>query len=336
MSYSFTSNALLPKSLPGLALSAAIAVAATLLHQLPGVGILSPMILAIVVGVAIHNIIGTHAAARPGLAIALKQVLRTGIVLLGLQITPAKLVAIGFSGFVLVAATLASTFAFTVWAGRRLGVRRELAELVAAGTSICGASAVIATNGVTGGSREDVAYAVATVTLFGTLSMFLFPMLVGPLDLTPHAFGLWTGASIHEIAQVVAAAFQDGPEAGEFATISKLARVMLLAPLVIGLGAWRQRSASEGAEPAVRPPFPWFVVGFLALVALGGVVTIPPAATAAVGTLTTFLLTMALGAMGLAIDLRKLADEGIRPLALAAMAWIFVSSFALLGVKLIG
>lgn len=327
--------AVLLDSLPGLALAAAIAGVATLLHRLPGIGVVSPMILAIVVGVAINNLAGTPAWARVGLAVAMRQVLRGGIVLLGLQITPPKLVAIGLPGFAVVVVTLAATFAFTLWFGQILGVRRQLTELVAAGTSICGASAIIATNGVTGGSREDVAYAVATVTLFGTLSMFLFPLLVGPLGLSPHAFGLWTGASIHEIAQVVAAAFQDGPQAGEFATITKLARVMLMAPLVIGLGAWRSRGASAGAGPAARPPFPWFVVGFLALVGFGGVVSVPPATTAMIATFTTFLLTMALGAMGLAIHLRKLADEGPRPLGLAAASWIFVSIFALLAVKLV-
>ena len=126
--------------------------------------------------------------------------------------------------------------------------------MIAAGTSICGASAVIATNTVTKAHDEDVAYAVACVTVFGSIAMFVYPLLPGLLHLDPHAFGLWSGASIHEIAQVVAAAFQDGQQAGEFGTIAKLSRVMMLAPVVIGLGlmaARRQRRAS--AHGRARP-----------------------------------------------------------------------------------
>src|SRR5260370_28141732 len=117
--------------------------------------------------------------------------------------------------------TLLATFAFTIWMGKLLGVEAKLAQLMAAGTSICGASAVIATNTVTNADDEDVAYAVACVTVFGSIAMFVYPLLPSLLHLDPYAFGLWSGASIHEIAQVVAASFQDGQRAGEFATIAK-------------------------------------------------------------------------------------------------------------------
>src|SRR6185437_10524697 len=108
--------------------------------------------------------------------------------------------------------------------------------------------AVIATNTVTDAPDEDIAYAVACVTVFGSLAMFAYPLLPGLLHLDPHAFGLWSGASIHEIAQVVAAAFQDGRSAGEFATIAKLARVTMLAPVVISLGVFAARRTRHGGE----------------------------------------------------------------------------------------
>src|SRR5262249_55721968 len=142
--------------------------------------------------------------------------------------------------------------AFTVWLGRQLSVDRKLTELIAAGTSICGASAVVATNTVTRASDEDVAYAVACVTVFGSASMLLYPVTAGLLQLTPHAFGLWAGASIHEIAQVVAAAFQNGVDAGNYGTIAKLSRVMLLAPLVLALGClsakWGQTTETHSDD----------------------------------------------------------------------------------------
>ena len=321
--------------LPGLALCAGVAAVAFALRLVPSVAMVSPMILAIAVGMALRNTLGLASAASEGVAFAMRRLLRLAIVLLGFQVTATQLIEVGPRGFAVVATTLLATFAFTVMLGRRLGVRRELAELIAAGTSICGASAVVATNTVTRAEEADVAYAVATVTLFGSLSMVLFPLLDRALALTPHAYGLWAGASIHEIAQVVAAAFQGGEAAGQFGTIAKLARVILLAPVVIGLGLLaRRRLAGEGT--AARVPFPWFVLGFVALVAVGGFVQWPRLFLTVATTTTTVLLTVALAAMGLLTDVRRLAAEGVRPLILGAAAWIFVSAFALLLVRAIG
>jgi uncharacterized integral membrane protein (TIGR00698 family) len=321
---------------PGLALTAGVAGLAFALRHLPGVAILSPMILATVIGMTLHNVFGTPAWAKPGVTFSLKRVLRLGIILLGLQLMASQVAQVGFTGVAVIAATLISTFVFTKWLGKLMGVEDKMAELIAAGTSICGASAVIATNTVTRGRDEDVTYAVACVTVFGSLSMFLFPLLPGVLDLTPKAFGLWTGASIHEIAQVVAAAFQDGARAGEVGTVAKLTRVMMLAPVVITLGILAVRRASHAGQSESRaaPPMPWFVLGFVGLVIVNSVVTIPAAPKAWIAVVTTFLLSMALAAMGIETDFRKLKAEGLKPLVLAAAAWIFISIFALTLVKL--
>jgi uncharacterized integral membrane protein (TIGR00698 family) len=253
-----------------------------------------------------------------------------------LQLVATQVVQVGLTGVAVILATLIATFLFTKWLGRVIGVESKLAELIAAGTSICGASAVIATNTVTEGSDEDVAYAVACVTVFGSLSMFLYPLLPALLHLDAQAFGLWSGSSIHEIAQVVAAAFQDGAHAGEIATISKLTRVMMLAPVVITLGVLAARRAAHAVDPAKRkaPPMPWFVLGFIGLVVVNTLVTIPAQPKAWAVTATTFMLSMALAAMGLETDFRKLKAEGLKPLALAAAAWIFIASFSLVLVKL--
>src|ERR1700688_3688295 len=222
--------------LPGLLLTSVVAASAYGLRQLPGMATFSPMILAILVGIAFHNLVGIPAIAKPGVAFSLRRLLRIAIILLGLQLTITQVIEVGGRGLGIIAATLVATFAFTVWMGKLLGVDRKLAQLIAAGTSICGASAVIATNTVTNAHDEDVAYAVACVTVFGSVAMFAYPLLPGLLHLDPHAFGLWTGASVHEIAQVVAAAFQDGQKAGEVGTVAKLSRVMLLAPIIIAIG----------------------------------------------------------------------------------------------------
>jgi uncharacterized integral membrane protein (TIGR00698 family) len=326
--------------LPGVFLTSGVAASAYALRQLPGMATFSPMILAILIGIAVHNLVGTPAIARPGVTFSLRRLLRFAIILLGMQLTIAQVIEVGGRGIGIIAATLLATFTFTVWIGRLLGVDRKLAQLIAAGTSICGASAVIATNTVTNAPDEDVAYAVACVTVFGSVAMFAYPLLPGLLHLDPHAFGLWTGASIHEIAQVVAAAFQDGQKAGEFGTIAKLSRVMLLAPVVITLGLLAARSTGKDAPAAdassSRPPMPWFVLGFVALVGINSLIQIPAEAKVWVATATTFLLSVALAAMGLETDIRKLTAKGLRPALLGALAFLFIAGFSLILIKLIG
>jgi uncharacterized integral membrane protein (TIGR00698 family) len=323
---------------PGLLLTTAIAALAYGLREIPGADTFSPMILAILLGILFHNIVGTPARARGGVVFSLRRILRLAIILLGLQLTASQVVAVGGTGIGIIVVTLVATFTLTKAMGRVLGVERKLAELIAAGTSVCGASAVIATNTVTEGSDEDVAYAVACVTVFGTLSMFLYPVLGTLIHLDMHHYGLWAGSSIHEIAQVVAAAFQHGKEAGDFGTIAKLSRVMLLAPLVMTLGiiAVRRGSGASGAKAGRKTPMPWFVLGFIAMIGVNSLGIVPVDATHAVTPVTTFLLTMALAAMGLETDIRKLKAKGVRPLALGALAWIFISCFSLALILTIG
>jgi uncharacterized integral membrane protein (TIGR00698 family) len=298
---------------------------------------LSPLILAILIGAAFHNLVGTPAIAKPGVAFSLRRLLRFGIILLGFQLTIGQIIEVGHRGFLIIAATLATTFLFTVWVGRLLGVDRKLAQLIAAGTSICGASAVIAANTVTNGDDEDVAYAVACVTIFGSVAMFTYPLLPGLLNLNPHAYGLWTGASVHEIAQVVAAAFQYGKAAGDFGTIAKLSRVMLLAPVVIVLGWMASRNTNPRARTtSARPPLPWFLLGFVAVVGLNSLITISAAERAKIAAFTTFLLSVALAAMGLETDIRKLTARGFRPALLGALAFLFIAGFSLTLIKLFG
>jgi uncharacterized integral membrane protein (TIGR00698 family) len=286
-------------------------------------------------GMAVHNLIGTPAFCRAGVKFALRRVLRLAIMLLGFQLTLAQVLAVGGAGLVVVVMTLSASFLFTVWLGRRLGVDAKLAQLIGAGTAICGASAAIAANTVAEGSDEDVAYAVACVTVWGSAALLALPALAAPLHLGAHAFGLWAGASIHEIAQVVAAAFQEGREAGELAMIVKLSRVMLLAPLILAMGFALRHRRAPGA-PRASAPFPLFVLGFIAVIALNRLAPLPPATGHAVAQVTTFLLSLALAAMGLETDARKLRAKGLRPLLLGAGAWLFIAGFSLLLVELIG
>lgn len=307
------------------------------LHDLPYLGILSALILAIALGIAVRNTVGVRPSMQPGITFALKKILRLAIVLLGLQLSLGEVAQVGVRGAAIVTLALVCTFLFTEFAGRRLGVNAKLARLIAAGTSICGASAVIATNVVTEGRDEDVAYAVAMVTVFGTISMFAYPLLPALLHLSPHAFGVWAGSSIHEIAQVVAATFQDGKGAGEFGTISKLTRIALLAPVVIVLGTMgAMRERANGARFDVRRvQVPWFVLGFVAVIVVNSLGLVPSGLREALVWIDGFLLAVSLAAMGLETSLANLRREGLKPLLLGTAAWLFISSFSLLLVKAI-
>jgi uncharacterized integral membrane protein (TIGR00698 family) len=319
---------------PGLALTAAIAASAVAMRTLTGWAALSPLILSIVLGMAARNLLSVSSAFEPGIAFSLRRLLRLGIVLLGLQVTVGQVLSLGGTGLAMVALTLVATFVAIRAAGRLLSVEPALASLIAAGTSVCGASAVIAANTVVRGRQEHVAYAIACVTLFGCLSMFLYPLLAAPLTLDARAYGLWSGATIHEVAQVVAAAFQAGDAAGTFGTISKLARVVMLAPLIMVL-AFTMRARSQGASKA-SAPMPWFVLGFVAMILVNSAVDIPPELAGVLALANTFLLSMALAAMGLQTDIRKLRAEGWRPLALGAFGWLFISVFGFAMLRLFG
>ncbi len=319
----------------GIILTSGLALLATFLHTLPGLKLFSPLILAILLGILVRNTVGTPQVCQLGITFSLKRILKLAIILLGLQLSLEQVIDVGVVGLSIVTLTLIATFVFTCWLGKRLGVNRKLAQLIAAGASICGASAVIATNVVVDGHDEDVAYAVAMVTVFGTASMLLYPLLPGLFALTPQAFGLWCGASIHEVAQVIAAAFQDGKVSGEIATISKLSRVMLLAPMVMGLGLISARKQQNGKKLNLRQmPIPWFVLYFLGMIILNSLNIFPEGAKAVVIQIDQFLLAISLAAMGLETSLLKLKQAGIKPLYLGAASWLFVSIFSLALVKI--
>lgn len=315
---------------PGLTLTSGLALLATFVHTLPGISVFSSLILAILLGILIRNTVGIAPIYQAGISFSLRRILKLAIILLGLQLSWAQVMSVGTVGLAIVSITLISTFCFTTWLGKQLGVSQKLAQLIASGTSICGASAVVATNVVVDGSDEDVAYAVAMVTVFGTTSMLFYPLLAGLFHLSPQAFGIWCGASIHEVAQVIAAAFQAGAASGQIATISKLSRVMLLAPTVLSLGFLSVRSISREQKLDIRRvPIPWFVLYFVAVILVNSLNVFPADFKGIAIQVNQFLLAIALAAMGLETNLHKMQQAGLQPLYLSAASWLFISTLSL-------
>lgn len=319
--------------IPGLGLALLIAGAALALRAATGVAVLSPMLVSVLAGMAIALVRAPGAALRPGLAFATRPVLRAGIVLLGLQLTLGQVADLGGAAVAVAACALGGTYLAMRAAGRVLGVPAPLATLLAAGTAVCGASAVIAANAVARGSEEDVTFSIACVTLFGTLAMLAMPPLAALMGMEAQAFGIWTGAAIHEVAQVTAAAFQFGDTAGQAGTVTKLVRVMLLAPLVVAMSLGARAAA---AGPAGQVPFPWFVLGFVAMIGMNSLVTVPEAMRQAGGLLSVLFLSTGLAAMGLATDLGRLRARGGAALGLAGFGAVFILGLSLLLIRLTG
>lgn len=319
---------------PGLLLCFGIAGLAVLVRNLTGLAALNPVVVALVLGVAIGAAVGRPAALEAGIGCAVRPVLRAAIVLLGLQLTLGMLWALGPGALLLALLVVAATLPFTVWLGARMGVDAPLAMLIGTGTAICGASAIVAANQVARGRDEDVTYALAVITLCGTVALVVFPYLADLMGLSARVYGLWAGAAIHEVVQAVGAAAAGGPEASQSGTVMKLARVFLLAPAVLALGWWVARTARRGAGP-VTAPVPWFAFGFLGLVVVGSTGLVPGFVVEMSRFLVPLMLAASVAALGLLTDLKALKARGPAPLLLGVASTGFITGLALLGVLLL-
>ena len=338
-----------PSLLPGLALAGAIAFAALRLGALPWFQDrgLSALTLAIVIGMLIGNTVYPRLQARvdDGIAFSKTTLLRAGIVLYGIRLTFADVASIGLPGLLIDALMLGSTYLGAYWFGTRvLRLDREAALLIGAGSSICGAAAVMAAQPLVKARAEHATIAVATVVVFGTLAMFLYPLLyqwgvgAGWMPLDEAGFGVFTGSTVHEVAQVVAAGRAVSQPAADAAVIAKMVRVMMLAPFLVGLSALLARGRHAGTGPRAKIAVPWFAFGFIAMVGFNSLQLLPAQLAAALIDLDTALLAMAMAALGLTTHVSALRQAGTRPLLLAVLlfAWLLGGGLLInLGVRAI-
>ncbi len=357
---------------PGMILAAALALLSIGLAEagwLQANGI-SALTLAIVLGIAVGNSVYPRLAASsaPGVNFSKQTLLRLGIVLYGIRLTFQDIRHVGFAGVIIDTVVVCSTFALAWLLGTRLfGLDRRTAMLIGAGSSICGAAAVMATEPVVRGRADQVTVAVSTVVVFGTLAIFLYPALYhlnSSYHLlggnSPAAYGLFAGSTIHEVAQVVAAGRAIGEQAAATAVITKMVRVMLLAPFLLALSVYlsREKPPESAREPALDPAhdpwsarthdlvhdpannaaeakprisIPWFAIGFIALTGLNSLVVLPAQLTALATQFDTFVLAMAMAALGLTTHVSAIRSAGTRPLALAAVlfTWLVAGGIAI-------
>ncbi|RWZ52966.1 putative sulfate exporter family transporter [Labedella phragmitis] len=330
---------------PGIAVMALVVTVAVVLGRLQNV--VGALVIALALGVLVRNLGLFHPVIRPGIQVATKRLLRIGVVVLGLQLSLPEIWALGLPVLALILVCVAVSFVVTMFVGVRFGLSRAGAMLMAAGFSICGASAIAGMQTVVDADDEEVATSVAMVTLYGSLSIVALPLVGTALGLSPETFGIWAGLAVHEVAQVVAAASTAGAVALAVATVVKLGRVVLLAPMaaLVSLGERRRADRDRGAtddarrveaegsaRTGSRPPIvPLFVVGFLALVLVRSTGLVPDGVVAAGSVLATWLLAAAMFGLGTGIDIPRLVKTGGRGLAVGGVSTVVLGGLSLLG-----
>lgn len=324
--------------IPGIALCVVLASGCFVIAHQPALNQvvpISPLMLAIFVGITVRLIVPGLAPFERGIGWTLHYALRAGIILLGFRLVFSDLVSVGIGGLVLIVISVVSTFGLTLICGRCLKLPDSLSALIATGTSICGASAVVAVDGVIHGREQDVVCAVALATVFGTVLMFGDPLIAHACGMPEAMFSAWAGTSVHEVAQAVAAGFTFGSHAGAQVSVYKLARVAMLVPLCGALGIWWRRRARNDDSIQANPRFPLFILFFLGAVVMNSALPIGQTPRHDVIQLDGGLLTVAMVAMGLKTRIEPLLELGWRPIVLGLIATLWISFASLTGAWLL-
>ncbi|TMQ52032.1 MAG: putative sulfate exporter family transporter [Candidatus Eisenbacteria bacterium] len=314
--------------LPGLAGCVALAAAALALAELPaikGTLHLSALLLVILLGMAWKSIVHVPEALLPGIRMAQRPVLRWAVAGLGFRLSIGELFRIGAPALAVVTISTFAALGFGWWVARRLAVGEKLGLLLGVGGAICGASAVVAADSVVQGEKRDSALALGVITLLGTIGIALYPVLHHALRMSDFLYGVWDGASLHEMAQVVAAGFGVSDEAARVATVVKLARICLLAPVVLYIG-WSLRHRHRAAGRARVAPLPWFLVLFVGFALLNSTGWLRPAWIEGARRVDLWLLCVGMAGVGLQTGFSELRDAGFRPIAAGTAQWVFLSS----------
>ncbi|WP_080423035.1 YeiH family protein [Burkholderia ubonensis] len=324
--------------LNGILFVALFAAAVTSLSELPaiaGLG-LSPLIVGIVAGALYGNALrdGMPASWAAGVNFSARRLLRIAVAFFGLRVSLQEIAQVGLPGLTVSVLVVVSTLAIGTWAGMKLmKLDRDSALLTAAGSAICGAAAVLAFESTLQSKPHQSAMAVGSVVLFGTLSMFVYPLAyhAGLLNLDAAGLGLFFGGTIHEVAQVVGAASDVSPQVAHIATIVKMTRVMLLVPVLLALGWWLARSAGAsagasagGAHGKRRIAVPWFALGFLGFVIVNSLNVLPADVTHTLNVLDTFALTMAMTALGIETRVSQIREAGPRALTTGLILYVWL------------
>ncbi len=340
---------------PGLALCATIAVASTIIQiaetRLLGRSWLEALVIAILLGTAVRTAWSPGGRWTPGIEFSAKTLLEVAVVLLGATVSARMIWGAGPALLAGIVGVVCIAIAVSYGLGRLFGLPRRMATLIACGNSICGNSAIAAVAPVIGADGDDVAASIAFTAVLGVLVVLGLPLLAVAWRMTPRAFGVFAGLTVYAVPQVLAATAPISSLSAQVGTLVKLVRVLMLGPVVLALSllARRERDEPDAPAPAVtagdrpkmgRPALhqlvPWFIVGFLLLVAVRSAGGLPQALLGPVSQAATWLTIVSMAALGLGVDIRVVAKAGLRVIAVVTLSLLALGGVALLLIRALG
>jgi uncharacterized integral membrane protein (TIGR00698 family) len=323
---------------PGFALIAALVALAFEINHLQSA--ISPLALCVAFGFIVANFIQWPSFAAPATKISSKTLMRIGVALLGAQVSVVSLKEIGLKGVITVAIVVTFTIFGILGLSKLFKMSGDLGLLIGVGFGVCGATAVAAIRPQTRATEEETSYAIGLISLCGTLSIFLLPFLGHILNLDTREFGSWAGAAVHDVGQVVATASVWGDDADKYAIVVKLARVCLLAPIVLILSIrhrkWLTSQGKSETAGAKVPLIPYFVLGFIAVATIHNLFEINETLLDYTVLVSKLLLGAGLVALGSGVRWKAIRAIGPRPMAMGMVAWVIVAGVALAAVKVTG
>lgn len=322
------------KNSSGIAFSFVIALLAAWLGKL--VPVIGGPVFGILLGILINNTLGKPKRTTAGIGFTSKRILQWAIIVLGAGLSLSQVFTTGFESLAVTVFTLSAAFAAAYGFGKLMGIPSNLKSLIGVGTAICGGSAIAAISPIIEAEEMEIAYSISTIFLFNVIAVLIFPALGHLMHFSSKAFGLWAGTAINDTSSVVAAGYAYSSAAGAYATIVKLTRTTMILPIslvfaaVIGIRKKREASRDSSVHFSFRKIFPWFILWFLVSSLLNTLGLFNAHAVSIINSTGKFMIVMALSAVGLNSDFRKMLKTGVKPMLLGMIVWFTVAAVSIL------
>jgi uncharacterized integral membrane protein (TIGR00698 family) len=293
-----------------------------------GLGRLLPVVggpvFGITLGIIFASLRKVPTSLNKGLKFTSKYILQLAVILLGFEMNMASVIRVGQQSIWIIILTLSAAFITVILVGKFLRIQRKLSTLIGVGTAICGGSAIAAASSAIDADDQDISYSISTIFLFNVVAVFLFPVIGHLFKLTDSGFGMWAGTAINDTSSVVAAAYSYSSAAGNFATIVKLTRSLMIVPVTLVLALLYSRASSSKTNFNFVRVFPWFILGFLIASVISTLSLIPKEMIGVLSQAGRFLIITAMAAIGLNTNVQAFRKAGPRALILGAVTWFMV------------
>ena len=314
----------------GLGILIALAIAITAFYLGKMIPVVGGAVIGISLGILTTSILNLPLVSQKGFKFTSKYILQLAVVLLGFDMNMSSVIRVGQQSLLVIIMTLSAAFLTVFAVGKMLQINKKLSILIGVGTAICGGSAIAAASSAINAEDQDISYSISTIFLFNVLAVFLFPVIGHLLKLSDTGFGMWAGTAINDTSSVVAAGYSFSNAAGNFATVVKLTRSLMIVPVTLALAFITSRDQQEQQNFKLAKVFPWFILGFLAAAILNSSGWLPLLIATNLALTGKFLIIMAMAAIGLNTSVQAFIKAGPRAVLLGAATWsaVAISSLA--------